>query len=123
MRITIAYLFLQTLQFKFTAHPESVYLFSKLGIEPYGRIATGVAELIAALLILINNTKILGAVLSFLIICGALGAHFLILGIKVNGESVLLFLYALIIFCFSIILIFINKKEILIMLKRTNRKQ
>ena len=52
LRIAVAVIFIQTLYFKFTAHPDSVYIFSKLGVEPYGRIGLGIAELIAAVLIL-----------------------------------------------------------------------
>jgi hypothetical protein len=46
-RVLAAVILLQTLYFKFTAHPESVALFTEIGMEPNGRIATGVIELIA----------------------------------------------------------------------------
>ena len=39
--IIAAIVLLQTLYFKFTAHPDSVYIFTTLGIEPYGRIGSG----------------------------------------------------------------------------------
>src|SRR5438034_9793645 len=52
LRITAAIILLQTLFFKFTAAPESVYTFTKVGAEPWGRIGSGVVELIAAILIL-----------------------------------------------------------------------
>jgi hypothetical protein len=113
MRITIAYLFLQTLQFKFTAHPESVFLFNKLGLEPHGRIITGVLELVAAILLLINPTKIYGIIASFSIIVGALLSHFFVLGIKVDGHSPLLFIYAVVIFILSIILAYKYRGEII----------
>ena len=59
IRITMAIIFYK-LYFKFTAHPDSVYIFSKLGVEPYGRIGLGIIELITSLLILYLRTKIIG---------------------------------------------------------------
>ena len=53
IRITIAIILIQTLRFKFTAHPDSVYIFSQVGIEPFGRIGIGILELIASVLILV----------------------------------------------------------------------
>ena len=52
LRLTVAIVLLQTLYFKFTAHPDSVYIFSELGVEPWGRIGLGIVELIVAILIL-----------------------------------------------------------------------
>jgi hypothetical protein len=51
-RIIAAVILLQTLFFKFTGAPESVYIFTKVGLEPWGRYGSGVAELIAAILLL-----------------------------------------------------------------------
>ncbi|MEM1296604.1 MAG: DoxX family protein [Verrucomicrobiota bacterium] len=65
----------QTLFFKFTAAPESVALFTHLGIEPFGRIGIGVAELIAIVLILIPRTTVFGALLTSGLMSGALFAH------------------------------------------------
>ena len=48
LRILAALIMLQTLYFKFSASEESVYIFSALGMEPWGRIGTGIMELIAA---------------------------------------------------------------------------
>ncbi|HRD09037.1 MAG TPA: DoxX family protein, partial [Saprospiraceae bacterium] len=84
LRITIAIIFLQTLYFKFTAHPDSVYIFSKLGVEPYGRIGLGIIELITSLLILWPRTKIIGILLSLGIITGALFSHLLVIGTEVK---------------------------------------
>jgi hypothetical protein len=49
----VVVILLQTLFFKFSAAEESVYIFKTLGIEPYGRIGSGIVELIASILILI----------------------------------------------------------------------
>ena len=70
-RIAAAVILLQTLFFKFTGAPESVYIFSKVGLEPWGRIGSGVAELIAAILILFPPTTWLGAGLALAVMAGA----------------------------------------------------
>src|SRR3954453_16079682 len=79
-RIAAAIILLQTLFFKFTAAPESVYIFSKVGLEPWGRIGSGVAELIAAILILFPPTTWLGAGLALGVMAGAIFSHLTILG-------------------------------------------
>ena len=71
-RLAAAVIMLQTLFFKFTAAPESVYIFSKLGMEPWGRLGIGVLELIASVLILIPGTTVFGAVLGLGLMSGAL---------------------------------------------------
>ena len=70
----------QTLYFKFTAAEESVYIFTTLGIEPYGRIGSGIAELIASILILIPRTTLLGALMGLGTMAGALLSHLVFLG-------------------------------------------
>src|SRR6516225_12281570 len=86
-----AVILLQTLFFKFTAAPESVYIFTKVGLEPWGRIASGVAELIAAILILIPATTWLGAGLALAVMAGAIFSHLTLLGIVVMNDGGLLF--------------------------------
>ena len=92
LRIAVAVILLQTLRFKFTAHPESVYIFSKVGLEPYGRIIIGSLELIAAILLLIPKTVWIGALLTIGVIGGAIFMHLTILGINVQNDSGLLFI-------------------------------
>src|SRR3954469_22537690 len=84
-RIAAAIILLQTLFFKFTAAPESVYIFSKLGLEPWGRIGTGIMELIASVLLLIPRTTSIGAFLAAGIMSGAIFSHLTKLGIAVQG--------------------------------------
>ena len=43
LRLVPAIILLQTLYFKFSAAPESVFIFEQLGLEPWGRIGLGVA--------------------------------------------------------------------------------
>src|SRR3954471_21335614 len=90
-RVTAAVILLQTLFFKFTGAEESVYIFTKLGLEPWGRIGSGVAELMAVILLLIPSTAVLGAILSLGIISGAIMSHLTTLGIEVTGDGGLLF--------------------------------
>ncbi|MEZ5046939.1 MAG: peptide-methionine (R)-S-oxide reductase MsrB [Chitinophagaceae bacterium] len=111
LKLVIALILLQTLYFKFSAHPQSVYIFSKIGLEPYGRIATGIAELIASILILIPRFSLKGVVLSLFIIMGALFFHLTSLGIMVDGDAVL-FYYANIVFIACILYLFIERKKI-----------
>lgn len=112
LRIIISLILLQTLYFKFTASPESVYIFSTLGMEPYGRILSGVGELIASVLLLIPSTVILGAILALGIISGALVSHLTLLGIVVMDDSGLLFALALIVFLLSIGILILKKEEL-----------
>lgn len=80
LRLVPAIILLQTLFFKFTAAPESVEIFTRLGMEPYGRIGTGIAELIAAILLLVPRTSVYGALLGAGLMVGAIGSHFTKLG-------------------------------------------
>lgn len=117
LRLVAAGILLQTLFFKFTAAPESVYIFSTLGIEPFGRVGSGVAELIAAVLLLIPRTTLVGALLSCGVMFGAIASHILILGYEVQNDGGTLFILALITFICSVALVFIYKNQIFNLLK------
>ena len=86
-RIAAAVILLQTLYFKFTAQPESVELFTKLGVEPWGRIGTGIIELIASILLLIPSTVFIGALLGMGLMAGAIASHLLVIGIESQGDG------------------------------------
>src|SRR5215207_4665996 len=111
LRIIAALIMLQTLFFKFTASEESIYIFSELGMEPWGRIATGVFELIASILILIPRTTFFGAVLAIGLMVGAIGAHIAKLGVEVKNDGGQLFIYALIVLISSAILAFMYRQD------------
>ena len=113
LRLVVAILFLQTLYFKFTGQPESVYIFKQLGAEPFGRIASGIVELIIIILLFIPRSKIIGIFLSLIIISGAIFSHLCVLGVEIMNDGGTLFYLALIIFIFSIVLFFIHKDELL----------
>jgi len=111
LRIVAAVILLQTLYFKFTAQPESVILFSKLGVEPWGRIGTGIIELIASILLLIPRTKIIGAFLGVGLMGGAILSHLLVIGIESQGDGGQLFILAIVVLICCCILLVMHRKE------------
>lgn len=113
LRLIAAGIMLQTLYFKFTAQPESVYIFSQVGMEPWGRLGSGVAELIASILLIIPRTIVIGAGIAIGIMVGAIAAHLFILGIEVLGDGGQLFFYALIILVSSGILLVMHKEQMI----------
>ena len=112
LQLIVAGILLQTLFFKFTGAPESVYIFSTLGAEPWGRIGSGIVELIASLLLLIPATTTIGAALAVTAISGAIVSHLTILGIEVQGDGGLLFALALIVFVASAAILVLRRTEI-----------
>lgn len=96
-RVVAAAILLQTLFFKFTGAEESVYIFSVLGVEPWGRAASGAAELVASILLLVPRTAWLGAGVGLGLMTGAILSHLLVLGIEVQGDGGLLFALALVV--------------------------
>ena len=111
-RIIAAVILLQTLFFKFSAAPESVQLFTMLGMEPIGRIGTGIVELIAGILLFVPRTAWIGAVISLGVISGAIFSHLTILGINYNGDGGALFTMAIIVFITSAIALWIERAQI-----------
>jgi len=120
LRLIAAFILLQTLRFKFGGLEESKRLFSTLGMEPWGRIGTGVAELIAGILILIPRTTVFGALLGMGVMSGAIFFHLTVLGISYEGSSYL-FVNAVIGFVACAILVLLNIKVIknLLLRKKT----
>jgi uncharacterized membrane protein YphA (DoxX/SURF4 family) len=118
LRLTAAGILLQTLFFKFTGAPESVYIFETVGMEPFGRYASGIVELIAAILLLIPKFNWLGAMLSLGVMSGAILSHLTILGIEVKEDGGLLFILAIIVFISSSILLFKSRSDIPIVGKK-----
>lgn len=117
LRITASIILLQTLYFKFTGAPESIYIFSTLGMEPYGRIGSGIAELIVVVLLLIPKTTWIGALGGCGVMTGAVLSHLFVLGIEVQGDSGLLFSLAVITLLCCLILLYRNKNIIMNLLR------
>jgi uncharacterized membrane protein YphA (DoxX/SURF4 family) len=112
VKLIAVVILVQTLYFKFTGAEESVYIFTTLGIEPFGRIGSGIVELIASILILIPRTTLLGALLGLGTMLGAIFSHLFILGIEVKNDGGTLFILAIITFICCSILIFSKKHKI-----------
>ncbi len=112
LRIIVAIILIQTLRFKFTAHPDSVYIFETVGLEPFGRIGIGILELIAGILLLIPKTVWLGASITIGVISGAIFMHLTKLGIDINNDDGLLFFTAVATFVLSAIILYIYRKDI-----------
>jgi uncharacterized membrane protein YphA (DoxX/SURF4 family) len=112
VRLTAAIILLQTLFFKFTGAPESVYIFTKVGMEPWGRYGSGVVELIAAILLLFSCHCWLGAVLALGVMGGAIMSHLTVLGIVVQDDGGLLFALAITVALCSLITLALHRRQI-----------
>ncbi len=122
LRIVAAVILLQTLYFKFSGAPESVELFSKLGVEPWGRIGTGVIELFASILLLLPSTVFIGAFLSMGLMGGAILSHALVIGIESKGDGGQLFVLACVVLTCSLILLILHKQQGLNLYKKILHK-
>ena len=111
-QLVAAAILLQTLFFKFTAAPESVYIFTKLGMEPWGRLGSGLVELAACVLLLVPRTAALGALGSLAVISGAIASHLTRLGIAVQNDGGLLFALALVVFACSAVVLWLRRDEL-----------
>ncbi|MEL6357557.1 MAG: DoxX family protein, partial [Bacteroidota bacterium] len=88
-------------------------LFSQLGVEPFGRIGLGVAELIVAVLLLIPKTAWLGIIGTIGLMIGAIGTHLFAIGINFNNDGGALFTLAVIAFTAALVAAYLRKDEIL----------
>jgi uncharacterized membrane protein YphA (DoxX/SURF4 family) len=111
-QLVAAAILLQTLFFKFTGAEESIYIFTTLGIEPWGRIGSGLVELIASILLLIPATAPVGAVLAMGTMAGAIFSHLTVLGVEVKGDGGLLFGLALTVFVCAAIALVIRRGQL-----------
>ena len=113
-----ALIMLQTLYFKFSAAPESVYIFTTLGLEPYGRIGVGVAELIASMLLLIPASRLFGAIIGIGLMAGAVFSHLSKLGISVMDDGGYLFILCLIVLAGCLVCLYLEKSKLIRLIKR-----
>jgi len=111
-RLTAASILLQTLFFKFTGAEESVYIFTKVGLEPAGRYGTGVVELVAAVLLLFRCHAWIGALLASGVMAGAIFSHLTVLGIVVKDDGGLLFALAVIVLTCSLVVLLLQRHQI-----------
>ncbi|MEO6244567.1 MAG: DoxX family membrane protein [Opitutaceae bacterium] len=111
-RIVVAIILLQTLFFKFTGAPESIYIFKAVGQEPWGRYGSGVVELIASVLLFFPRGVALGAALALGTMSGAIFFHLTKLGVVVQGDGGLLFALALVVFASSAFLVWVHRRSL-----------
>ncbi|MDC1285115.1 DoxX family protein [Flavobacteriaceae bacterium] len=112
LRIIVAVILLQTLRFKFLAHPDSVYIFTQVGMEPWGRIGIGVLELIASILLFLPKKIWMGAGLAAGLMAGAVMMHLTMIGIEVKGDGGALFYTAIATLILSLMILWGKKKDI-----------
>jgi uncharacterized membrane protein YphA (DoxX/SURF4 family) len=112
LQVIAAVILFQTLFFKFSGAEESKYIFQTLGLEPWGRIGSGVAELIAVVLLLVPRKVTWGALLAMGIAVGAIYSHLGRLGLVVMNDGGLLFGLALTVFSSCIVILIIRRREI-----------
>jgi putative oxidoreductase len=111
-RITAAIILLQTLFFKFTGAPESIYIFTRVGMEPWGRYGSGVAELIASILLLTPRFCWAGAILAIGVMAGAIYFHLTVLGLIVMNDGGLLFGLAVAVTACSLITLYLHRHQV-----------
>ncbi len=114
-RIVVAVILFQTLFFKFTGAEESKYIFTTLmgpELEAYGRIGSGMVELVAVVLLLIPGTAALGALLALGTISGAIFSHLTKLGIVIKDDGGLLFGLAIAVLLLSATILLIHRRDL-----------
>jgi len=123
LRIIAAIILAQTLFFKFSGAEESKYIFSTLGLEPAGRIGSGIAELVAVVLLLMTRTAALGGALGLGVISGAIMAHLTQLGIEIQGDGGLLFYLAIAVFVCCAGVVWLHREQLNTLVQRIFKKQ
>ena len=111
-RLTAAAIMAQTLYFKFTAAPESVYIFETLGVEPAGRLLAGASELVAVALLLFPRTAGVGGAMTVGIMAGAVLSHLTILGVEVEDDGGTLFTLALVTLAAGTVTAWLHRREL-----------
>ena len=114
LRLIVAVILLQTLFFKFSAAKESIYIFSTLGAEPWGRIGSGIFELIASILLFIPSTTTVGAAMALAATGSAILFHLTRLGVALAavGDHGELFALAIVVTLCSIAVLVLHREEL-----------
>jgi uncharacterized membrane protein YphA (DoxX/SURF4 family) len=125
----IAVVFVQSLFFKFTGAPESIYIFSTLrdwsGIalfEPAGRWIIGLSELTASILLFIPRGRIFGAALAIAIMTGAIFFYlFSPIGVVILGDGGELFTLACGVWISGWVILALSQNEIRVLIATIRR--
>ncbi|MFN0034133.1 MAG: DoxX family membrane protein [Saprospiraceae bacterium] len=118
LRLVAAGILAQTLFFKFSGAAESVWIFEQLGAEPWGRLGSGVAELVCAVLLFLPRLAWLGALGGLGVMSGAIVSHLFILGIEVQGDGGLLFFLAVVVFVCCAVTLWLRREDVRVFLSR-----
>jgi hypothetical protein len=116
-QVVVALVLAQTLYFKFTYAPETQAIFADRGGRP-AATAVGLAELLCVILLLVPRTAAIGAVLSLLVIGGAIFTHLTSLGIQImnpatgEGDGGLLFGLALAVALGALVVLFFRWRQL-----------
>ncbi|NOT39424.1 MAG: hypothetical protein HOP13_02925 [Alphaproteobacteria bacterium] len=124
LSLYVAFVFVQSLFFKWTGSEESVFIFATLrdwsGIglfEPFGRFFIGLCELAASILLFVPRARIWGAGMALAIITGAIFFHlFTPLGVEIKGDGGLLFALACGVWLASAAILLIQRREAMALL-------
>jgi putative oxidoreductase len=111
-QVIAAIIMFQTLFFKFSGAEESVYIFTRVGMEPWGRYGSGIAELIASILLLTPTLSWAGAIIGAGVMSGALFFHLTVLGISVKDDGGYLFALAIVTFIACLTILYLRKHQI-----------
>ena len=112
LQLLAAAILAQTLFFKFSGAEESKYIFRTLGVEPWGRVASGLIELVAVVFLLVPQTVTLGALIALGVMAGALVSHLSKLGIVVQDDGGLLFCLAITVFVSSAGILIVRRRQV-----------
>ena len=118
-RIIAVLILMITLNYKLSGSPESIYIFETMGMEPWGRIGSGVVEIIAAVLLLIPRTIWMGAIVGMVMMVGAIASHLTKLGIEVQGDGGFLFYSAITVFGCCLVALILDRNRMMSFFKRT----
>lgn len=116
-QIVAAAILAMTLPFKYTAAPETVELFARLGAGDAGRLGSAFMETIAVAMLLTPRFAALGGLLTLGIMGGAIFSHLTVLGIVWDGDASL-FTMAVIAFASAAVVSWIRRRELPVVGKR-----
>ena len=111
-RVIAAAILLQTLCFKFTGAKESVYIFTTVGQEPWGRYGSGVVDLVASVLLFVPGLTAVGALLALGVMSGAIFFHLTKLGVVVQDDGGLLFALAVVVWVASAFILWLYRRTL-----------
>jgi putative oxidoreductase len=123
LQLVAAIIMGQTLFFKFSGAPEPIYIFTTLGVEPYGRWLAGISELVAVILLLWPAMAGLGGLLGLGVMSGALLAHLTTkLGIVVLDDGGLLFYLGVVVWVACAVIVWLRRNLMLDQVKALRQR-